>query len=165
MTNDEHNKYIGIGFLVHGGLQVLMLLMMAAFFFFFLMVSVPPGDEPPMAFFGVFFAVMAIFQTLFTVPAFVAGYGILKRKSWARMAAIIAGVLSAMSVPIGTAVTVYAYWFFFGENWKQIYENEPISGNAFLPEPSFMPEGARGQAREAEYEFQKNPYSQPPDWR
>ena len=117
MTNEQHNKLIGVGFLVHGGLQLLFMLLMATMFgsvMLMIQQDAHAHGGPPPFFFVPFIGFIVVFQSFFTIPAFVAAYALLKRKAWARVAAIIAAVLSAMSVPVGTAVCVYALWFFFG---------------------------------------------------
>src|SRR4051812_20872207 len=104
MTDEEHNKYIAFAFAAYGAFQVLMLVFIGLMFTFILSIGNQPGRPgPPLAFFGIFFTAMIIFQMIFTAPSFIASYALLKKKSWARMAAIVAGVLSAMSVPVGTA--------------------------------------------------------------
>ncbi len=52
----------------------------------------------------------AIFFTVLAVPGLVAGLGLLKRKSWARILALVLAVLSLVNFPIGTAVSIYALW-------------------------------------------------------
>ena len=47
-----------------------------------------------------------------SVPALVAGYGLLRNRSWARVWSLVAGVLSLPNLPFGTGVGVYAIWFF-----------------------------------------------------
>ena len=164
MTDEQHNKFIGIAFLVHGGFQMLiLLLLMAMFSFIFSFPPNRPGDPgPPIAFFGVFFAVMFVFQLVFTTPSFVAAYALFKRKSWARIAAIIAGVLSSMHVPIGTAACVYALWFFLGENWKSVYPEAAVAGG-YQPQLQHGEESSHDASQE-EFSFE---YGQttPPDWR
>lgn len=125
MTNEEHNKYIAWAFIAHGGIQLLMMLLMAVMFIFMFSIGSRPGEPgPPLEFFGMMFGIMFFVQMVFTTPSFIAAYGLLKRKSWARIASIVAGVLSSMSVPIGTAACVYALWFFFGDQWKSVYPQE-----------------------------------------
>ncbi|MEO6051328.1 MAG: hypothetical protein ABIP78_08355, partial [Pyrinomonadaceae bacterium] len=126
MTNEQHNKYIAYTFFGHAAFQLLMLLFIAAIFSLVIFSPTEPGNPgPPKEFFGMMIAFMTIFQFLFTVPSIVAGYALLKRKSWARMASIIGGVVAAMSVPVGTAACVYSLWFFLGDNWRAIYPDKP----------------------------------------
>lgn len=164
MTNEDHNKYIAYAFLAHGGLQLLMLLFIAAMFFFIFSVGTRPGDHgPPMEFFGFFFGIMFLVQMVFTTPAFVAAYGLLKRRSWARIASIIAGVLSSMSVPIGTAACVYALWFFFGDQWKSVYQQGKTDPNQnYLPYGGEPRWGGHVMDEEGEVVYR---HQDPPDWR
>lgn len=134
MTSEQHNKYLAFSFFTYAGFQAFFLLLMLAWFYFiFDAIPTRPGDPaPPMAFFGFFFAFMTIFQLIFTIPAVVAGWAVLKRKKWARIASIVGAVMSAMSVPIGTGVCVYALWFFLGDKWKEVYE-APFYSETFPP--------------------------------
>ena len=126
MTSREHNKTLGICHIVYGAFHTLMMLAMVAFFIFF--AAVMPPDGPPAGFFLLFGAFFLIYSIIFTVPSFVAGYGLLKRKSWARTAGIVAAVLEAMNVPIGTAVCVYSFWFMFSDEGKRFYEQVAREG-------------------------------------
>ena len=165
MTNQEHNKYLGLSFLVHGAIQLIFTLLIMAFFAFF--ISVAPGqpgrgDEPPLAFFLILGAVMFVLQLVFTAPALVAAYALLKRKSWARTAGIVGAVMAGMSFPIGTAVCVYALWFLLGEGGKEIYPQGGSPARGQLPYAGeYVP--WQEQARRAERE--KAPPPTPPDWR
>ncbi|MFL6229921.1 MAG: hypothetical protein ACJ741_14200 [Pyrinomonadaceae bacterium] len=168
MTNEQHNKLVGVGFLIHGGFQLLMGLLIALMFgsFMTLIPNDPGRPGPPKGFFLIFASFFFIIQAVFALPSFVAAFAVLKHKSWARLSGIIAAVVSAMNFPIGTAVCVYALWFFFGENWKEVYE------------PASMPGGARAQLRSSagdaaawtvnqrqETTAQKYAPPPPPDWR
>ena len=57
-----------------------------------------------------------------TIPSFVAGYAFLKRKSWAKIAGIVACALSALRIPFGTAVSIYTFWFLFSTPGKILYD-------------------------------------------
>lgn len=45
-----------------------------------------------------------------SLPGLAAGYGLITRKPWARVLAIVVGVLSLLNFPIGTAIGIYALW-------------------------------------------------------
>lgn len=44
------------------------------------------------------------------LPGIIAGYGLLKRRSWGRWLAIIVGILNLPNFPIGTIVGVYTLY-------------------------------------------------------
>lgn len=45
-----------------------------------------------------------------SLPYFLAGYGILKRFNWGRILGIILGAFALFSIPVGTALGIYAIW-------------------------------------------------------
>jgi hypothetical protein len=125
MSPEEHNRLLGYGHLAYAGFQTLMMGMVSLFMFFMFALgwtnSPPSANAPPLAFFVLIMAMIFVISLLFTLPSYVAGYGLLKKKSWARTWAIVAGVLASMSFPIGTAVAVHTFWFLFGEAGKDFY--------------------------------------------
>ncbi|HEV2859440.1 MAG TPA: hypothetical protein VGX48_00380 [Pyrinomonadaceae bacterium] len=163
MTNQEHNKYVGLALLAYGGLQLLMTLVMTLFlFFFFSAMPGGPGDAPPPAFFVIVIGFMFAFQLFFTAPSLIAAYAVLKRKSWARVAAIVAGIMASISFPLGTAVAVYALWFMMGEGWKEIYDPASARPRGSLP---YGREYAPWQEQTRRPEREHAPPPTPPDWR
>jgi hypothetical protein len=54
--------------------------------------------------------IIATFLLLLSVPGIVVGYGLLKRKTWARTLAIVLGILNLFNFPLGTALGVYTLW-------------------------------------------------------
>ena len=174
---EQHNKYLGIAHLAYGGLYTLFTLVMSVFFFFIwgeVARHPPRGDEPPMWFFGTFFGLFLFFFAAMAIPSLIAGYGLLKRKSWAKAWGIVAGVLAAMQFPIGTCVCVYTMWFLLGEQGKWLYDRTPQQRAGWVP-PQQMGAGmyggpppppvwgANGPANERQREYV--PPTQPPDWR
>lgn len=53
----------------------------------------------------------------------IAGVGLLKYKSWARILAIILGIVNLFGFPIGTALGIYTFWAMFNEETKQLFES------------------------------------------
>ena len=47
---------------------------------------------------------------IIAIPGFIAGIGLLRMKSWARIIAIVVGCLNLIHVPFGTALGVYTLW-------------------------------------------------------
>ena len=51
-----------------------------------------------------------------------AGYGLLKYKSWARILAIILAILNLILFPIGTVIGIYTLWAMFNDETKALFE-------------------------------------------
>lgn len=160
MTDEEHNKYIAWAFLANGSFQILMLLFIFLFIFA-IFAGAPPGGDFPAGFLALIFGFAFLINLIFLSPNFIAGYAILKRKPWARIAGIVAAVFSAMNIPFGTAAAAYSLWFFCGEQWRTVYPQEP----AGQPQIAYGAESkwdGRVMNEEGEIVY-RNP--QPPDWR
>ena len=54
----------------------------------------------------------------------IAGYGLLKYKSWARILAIILAILNLILYPIGTALGIYTLVIMFNEETKVLFRGE-----------------------------------------
>jgi hypothetical protein len=53
---------------------------------------------------------VALLMMALAVPGLLAGYGLLRRKAWARVLAIVVGFLGLMNFPVGTAIGLYTFW-------------------------------------------------------
>jgi len=160
LTPEEHNKYLGWSHIAYGGLFLLFATMMMVFIW--VMMAMPPNPPPfPFVLFMSLF-MMAIWGAMI-LPSFIAGYGLLKRKKWAKIWAIISAVVAASNVPFGTAVTVYTFWFLFSEPGKQLFERNnyalPPGRQAWTNQQQWDYDAQR--QRESQY----NPPPPPPDWR
>jgi hypothetical protein len=54
--------------------------------------------------------VVAVLVAVLSLPNVIAGWGLLKRKSWSRILAIVLGAISLLSIPIGTLLGIYTIW-------------------------------------------------------
>ena len=168
MTAEDHNKTLGILNLAYGGIHALFMLAVSVFFLFVLgLIKSAPGntDGPPLSVFLLIIAFVVFINLLLTLPAFIAGYGLLKRKSWARTAGIISAIAAAINFPFGTALCVYMLWFLFGEG-RHLYDKARLmpgmrSSLYEAPPPANWNARAASQGREQEYV----PPPQPPNWR
>jgi multisubunit Na+/H+ antiporter MnhG subunit len=67
-------------------------------------VSSDPDAASVLSILGTAFGTLMVVLGL---PGLLAGYGLLKRKPWARFLALILGVLDLVNFPVGTAIGVY----------------------------------------------------------
>lgn len=131
MTNEQHNKTLGILHLAYGALHGLMVLIFGIAF----AVLVPVmregsrmNDGMPLGLYLIIISAIALFGLFYAAPSLVAGYAILKRKPWARIAGIIGSVIAGMNVPLGTALCVYSLWFLFGQG-AHMYDAASLSSH------------------------------------
>ena len=154
--------------LVYGGLHSLLLVLAVVFAIQAVdtQINEPGRSAPPFAFFLVAIGVGTLVSLLLIIPSLVAGYGLFKRKTWARKAGIVAAILMALNVPFGTAIAAYSFWFLTGRG-AQLYMDESAHFARFAigdapPSPvSEWVENDRRRGREQVYV----PPAQPPDWR
>lgn len=169
MTTEGHNKTLGIMYLAYGALHGLIMLMLG-FFVGVMMPVVRSGmdsrDGMPLPFYIMFMTMIAVFGILFTIPSLVAGYALLKQKSWARLASIIAAVIAGMNFPVGMALCVYTFWFLYGQG-AHLYDKSALASKDRFSLPHGSPStfdftaGSSKEKREQEYV----PPPQMPNWR
>ncbi|MFN2416181.1 MAG: hypothetical protein ABR603_13640 [Pyrinomonadaceae bacterium] len=171
MTPQDHNKVIGIMHLIYGGFNALVMIILVPFFLMMLGFIRSDPNAPPevAAILGFMGALLFVFAVLFGLPPLLAGYAMLKRKSWARVAGVAAACVEALSFPFGTALCVYTLWFLFGQGegfhragggqmYGQGWQSKP------LPDANTYGWDAQ-RARQADRQREYVPPPQPPDWR
>lgn len=170
MTLEEHNRMLGILHIVYGGLHTLVMLLIIGVMLFVIGAAGTQFDAPPAAFLLLVAILGGFFALIYTVPSYVAGYAMLKRKPWARVASLIAAVIEVMNVPFGTALGIYALWFLFGKG-EAFYRGDALSSTSrpAINEPQQAADsdwfrGARGE-RPSDGVREYVPSAQPPDWR
>jgi hypothetical protein len=67
------------------------------------------GAFPPMWMAGLW-PVIAVTTIFAAVLALAAGYGLLNRRPWGRIVAILAAILALIKFPLGTALGIYTLW-------------------------------------------------------
>ena len=60
--------------------------------------------------FGLIGGMIGLFLFVMAAPSIIAGWGLMKYASWARIVTIIVSALHLMSVPFGTALGIYGLW-------------------------------------------------------
>jgi hypothetical protein len=123
---EKHVTALGVIFLVVGIMGLIgMGIVMTLFMIGAAAISTAAAHEPDVpailsflpAVFGFFVASMIAVSA---IPALIAGYGLLKLRPWARIWALLAGVINLANFPVGTAAGIYAIWFFVQDDPEQV---------------------------------------------
>jgi hypothetical protein len=128
---EKHVNLLGILFIVFGAMGVI-----GAFVFFLLIVgggifSGTYAGEPRVLYLAGTFGIMITGIILITtLPAIIAGWGLLKFKPWSRILALIVGIINIPGVPFGTALGIYALWVLLKDDTIKLFDasqNQPVS--------------------------------------
>jgi hypothetical protein len=81
-------------------------------FVFLLLIGLAPvtGEPEPMWVLTLVGTTVGLLMAALGLPGLLAGWGLLTRKPWARILAIVVGILSLVNFPVGTAIGLYTLW-------------------------------------------------------
>jgi len=122
---DDHVKIIGILWIVLGGLSLFGALFLFGILFG---ISFIPGMGPVAP--GILRIVgigLASLMAVLGLPNIVGGWGLLKRREWARVLVLILAFLSLFNVPFGTALGIYSLIVLFNPEAVKFFQNPPAS--------------------------------------
>lgn len=113
---ESHKRILGILFTISGILRISgALIFMTLFSFIFPIILQESSSDELWVIELIQNSLQLItwmFILLFSVPRLIAGIGLLNKKSWALMMALIWGCLGVFSFPLGTALCGYTLWVY-----------------------------------------------------
>lgn len=111
---ESHVKAVAILHIVLGGLGALAAVIILTIFGGIAGIvgaTAPRGDAvAAVPILGVIGGVLSILVLLLSLPAVIAGFGLLSFQPWARILTIVLSALNLLNVPIGTALGAYSLW-------------------------------------------------------
>ena len=108
-----------------------LFLAMGVFVFILLTgIGAVSGDAEAMSILAIVGTSVALLMTVMALPGIIAGYGLLKRRSWGRVLAIVVAVLSLFNVPFGTVLGIYALWVLLQQAANEYFSPTPITYSA-----------------------------------
>lgn len=121
---EQHIKILSVLFIIFGilGLLLAVVTLVSGAGIAATILSNENSQEGRAAatFMGGCFTVIAVLMGLMAIPSILAGWGLSKRKSWARILTLVLGFLSLPSIPVGTALGVYAIVIMFNDETKRL---------------------------------------------
>ncbi len=142
MTARDHNRLLGIFFLIQGGLAAFGAVIVAVIYGgmgTMLLTSAREHEAQTVG--GIMMAAAVIagfFVLVFSLFYLIAGWKVYKEAPAGRILGIIASILCLTSFPLGTALGVYGLWFLFGEMGKAFYEGDRFSSQVPPPPNSWQ---------------------------
>lgn len=68
------------------------------------------GHFPLQGLLGIIAMVIGMIAVVAGLPGIIGGWGLLTKKSWARIVVLIVGILNLATFPLGTALGIYTLW-------------------------------------------------------
>ena len=65
---------------------------------------------------------IACFLILTSIPEIIGGFGLLKRRPWARILILVIAVMDLIFIPIGTLIGIYELWVLLQEDTAKLFK-------------------------------------------
>jgi hypothetical protein len=116
---DQHRKVLGILYVVFGALWAVAALVLTAI----LLAGALPAthDRQERAVLLTLGGVGVVLLLGMAAVGIIGGLGMMKRRAWAKVPTLIAGMLSLLHFPIGTALGIYTLWFWLQPNSSRLF--------------------------------------------
>ena len=131
---DRHRVILAWCFIVAGAFGVLMALIALVAIVGGGWIS---GDAEARRVTAIVGAAVAAFLVVFSLPSILAGLGLLKRRYWGKVLALVVGLLNVANVPLGTALFAYSLWFWLQRDSEALFHHR--GGPRVGPPPSRRP--------------------------
>ena len=128
----QHVTILGVLFIVLGALGVIgFLVVMLVFGGAAGIVSMAADDPEASAIavpiIGSVGTAIGAFILIMSIPDILAGIGLLERRPWARILAIVLSILGLLHFPLGTLVGAYGLWVLFNPETEALFRGGPPS--------------------------------------
>jgi hypothetical protein len=107
---DRHRVILGYLYIVSNALGLLMAGALGALFLFAGSMLGDLQSEGGGVFMFIGLGLVGMLA-LFSLPGLVAGVGLLQHKRWAKVLAMVLGVIGLLNFPLGTLLGIYTLWF------------------------------------------------------
>ena len=121
---EQHVKILAVLNIILGGLGIVVALLVLVLFGG--LAGVAGSDPNPdaqggAAVLGLIGGIGFIFIALISIPCVIAGFGLLKFRSWAQILTIVLSVLGLLNFPFGTALGIYGLWVLLNKETKPLF--------------------------------------------
>ena len=83
---------------------------------------------------GLVGSILVVLIFTLSVPGIISGVGLLKRRPWARILAIVLSVMNLIIVPFGTVLGIYGLWVLLSQNTAPLFDAPPAAAPIAPPE-------------------------------
>jgi len=121
LTMEKHITILGVLHIAFNAFGVIVAIIL---FILLFGIGVASQDEQALGILSVIGGAVSAFLLAISLPGVIAGIGLLGRLRWARILAIVLGILDLLNLPVGTAVGIYTLWVLFNEETQRIFSED-----------------------------------------
>ena len=118
---NSHIKALGAIYLIWGGMGIIAGVIVLAILVIGGGLMATEDPEAGLVV-GTIAVILMLLIAIISVPNILAGWALIKHKSWGRILTIILSILNLPALPLGTALGVYGLWVLFQPETVQILE-------------------------------------------
>ena len=116
---EQHASIVGW---LHIAGNAIMILAGCAVFALLGGIGLATGDPEASGILAIVGGALGVFLAILGIPGIVAGYGVLRRKAWGRILAMVVGFLGLVNFPIGTAIGIYTFWVMLQDSAGEVFK-------------------------------------------
>lgn len=125
MAMDKHLTLLGA---LHLGIAAVLLCVALVVFVVVVGGGVLSREADAIAITMLIGTTVGTFLFLLALPGLLAGWGLLKRRRWSRILALVVGAVNLVNIPLGTALGVYTIWVLMQDEAIALLEGRAASG-------------------------------------
>lgn len=107
--------------------HIIFLLIGGFIFMLLTSVGVITGDPQALPILSLVGSFVGGLLGVLALPGILAGYGLLRRRSWGRMLALIVGILNLANLPLGTALGGYTLYVLLQEQAQALFDQSTVA--------------------------------------
>lgn len=119
MNMEKHVTFVAVINIAFGFLSIFLGLVL---FVILVGAGVISRDPEAMTITTIVGIAIACFLVLNSIPEIIGGFGLLKRRPWARVLVLIIAVLDLLFIPIGTLIGIYELWVLLSEDTAKLFQ-------------------------------------------
>lgn len=123
-------KHIQILAILHIALGLILLLVGIGVFLVLAGAGAVSGDADAFLITGFVGSMIALILLVLALPEIIAGFGLLRRRNWARILSLVLGAVQLFNFPFGTALGIYTFWVLLNEEATPLFTSAARVGSA-----------------------------------
>lgn len=126
MTENRMEKHVTLVAVLNIGFGILGVILAIFVLIGMIVANIYVEDYDARKILPIFGTAIFLFLLITSIPEIIGGFGLLKRRPWARILILIVACLDLLWIPIGTIIGIYELWVLLQDKTVQLFK--PASG-------------------------------------